>query len=509
MPTQSAVLPFQKLKPNQSVAELVEEAVRVGEVKLTDSGVLVAETGAHTGRSPKDKFVVRDETTIDQVWWGNNSSMTPEQFEILLRDFHAHMATLPKLYSQDLFAGADGHHRIGVSVTTELAWHSLFIRNLLIRPKEQDRQTFSSDLTIINLPSFKADPLRHGCRSETVIACNLKEKIILIGGTAYAGETKKAVFTYLNYIYPAQDILPMHCSANVGVNEDVALFFGLSGTGKTTLSTDAVRRLIGDDEHGWSNDGIFNFEGGCYAKTIRLSHETEPEIFAASRRFGTVLENVGLKQGSRYPDYGDASRTENTRAAYPIESIANADLTGRGSHPKNIIMLSCDAFGVLPPLAQLNADQAVQYFLVGYTAKVAGTERGVTEPEATFSACFGAPFMPRQPQVYGRLLGKLIAQHRVTCWLVNTGWVGGPPGVGQRMPLASTRMLVNAALGGKVKAEVLRQEPYFKLLVPTEVEGVASHLLVPKQCWPNELEYARAAQLLRDKFDQAIARVNG
>jgi phosphoenolpyruvate carboxykinase (ATP) len=476
------------------------------ESQLTEKGAVAVETGAHTGRSAKDKFVVRDKITLDTVWWDNTASMTPEAFDLLLEDFSAYAASR-QLLLQDLYACADPDHRIGVTVVTEQAWHALFIRNLLLRPRESELQDFSTHLTIIDLPGFRATPERHSCRSETFIACDFSRGIVLIGGTRYAGEIKKSVFSYLNFILTDKHVLPMHCSANVGKGGDVTLFFGLSGTGKTTLSTDPNRRLIGDDEHGWGENGIFNFEGGCYAKTIRLSEETEPEIFAASQRFGTVLENVSLESGSRQPNYDDASRTENTRAAYPIEAIANADLSGRGTHPTNIIMLSCDAYGVLPPLAQLSAEQAMQYFLAGYTARVAGTERGVTEPEATFSACFGAPFMPRPPQVYGKLLSDLIKRHRATCWLVNTGWVGGRPGIGKRMPLAATRQLVNAAIEGKIAEQLLHRESHFGLLIPKHVEGVNAHLLDPQQSWSSTSDYATAAQSLSAKFDQAMARL--
>src|SRR5690606_2838744 len=408
--------------------------------RLSAHGALVAETGQHTGRSAKDKFIVRDADTEPHVWWEGNKPMTPAQFDLLLGDFVAHAAD-KDLYVQDLIGGADPVHALPVRVITELAWHSLFIRNLLIRPDRAALSQFAPKLTIIDLPSFRADPPRHGTRSETVIALDLTRMIVLIGGTAYAGEMKKSVFTVLNYLLPQKGVMPMHCSANEGKAGDTAVFFGLSGTGKTTLSADPARMLIGDDEHGWGPDGVFNFEGGCYAKTIRLSAEHEPEIFATTRRFGTVLENVVLDQ-DRVPDVDDASLTENTRCAYPLDFIPNASASGRGGHPKNIVMLTADAFGVLPPIARLTPAQAMYHFLSGYTAKVAGTERGVTEPEATFSTCFGAPFMPRHPSEYGNLLRELIAAHNVDCWLVNTGWTGGAYGTGRRMPIRVTRTLL-------------------------------------------------------------------
>src|SRR5690606_31759281 len=375
---------------NFGAAALYEEALRRGEARLSAHGALVAETGQHTGRSAKDKFIVRDADTEPHVWWEGNKPMTPAQFDLLLGDFVAHAAD-KDLYVQDLIGGADPVHALPVRVITELAWHSLFIRNLLIRPDRAALSQFAPKLTIIDLPSFRADPARHGTRSETVIALDLTRMIVLIGGTAYAGEMKKSVFTVLNYLLPQKGVMPMHCSANEGKAGDTAVFFGLSGTGKTTLSADPARTLIGDDEHGWGPDGVFNFEGGCYAKTIRLSAEHEPEIFATTRRFGTVLENVVLDQ-DRVPDFDDASLTENTRCAYPLDFIPNASTSGRGGHPRNIVMLTADAFGVLPPIARLTPAQAMYHFLSGYTAKVAGTERGVTEPEATFSTCFGAPF---------------------------------------------------------------------------------------------------------------------
>jgi phosphoenolpyruvate carboxykinase (ATP) len=380
---------------NLGEAELYEQAIARSEAKLTAAGALVAYTGQHTGRSPKDKFVVRDASTEPHIWWDNNKPITPEQFDTLLADFTAHLAE-KDLFVQDLIGGADTAQSLPTRVITEYAWHSLFIRNLLIRPERSALADFVAKMTIIDLPSFKADPARHGCRTETVIAIDFSRMIVLIGGTSYAGEMKKSVFTALNYLLPEKGVMPMHCSANEGPDGDAAVFFGLSGTGKTTLSADPSRTLIGDDEHGWGPDGIFNFEGGCYAKTIKLSAEAEPEIFATTQRFGTVLENVVLNE-SRVPNFDDGSLTENTRCAYPLHFIPNASATGLAAHPKNIIMLTADAFGVMPPIARLTPAQAMYHFLSGYTAKVAGTEKGVTEPEATFSTCFGAPFMPRHP----------------------------------------------------------------------------------------------------------------
>jgi len=436
---------------NLEAPRLYEEALQRGEAGLARGGALVATTGSHTGRSPKDKVVVRDASTENEIWWDNNGSITPDQFATLLDDFRAH-ARGKELFAQDLFGGADPAHRVRARVYTEFAWHSLFIRNLLIRPERDELAAYVPELTIIDLPSFQADPARHGCRSKTVIAIDFAQKIVLIGGSAYAGEMKKSVFTYLNYVLPGAGVMPMHCSANASLDEtgDSALFFGLSGTGKTTLSNDSSRQLIGDDEHGWSRDGIFNFEGGCYAKTIRLSRNAEPEIYATTERFGTVMENVVIDPVSRVPDFDDATLTENTRCAYPLDFIANASATGRAGHPKNIVMLTCDAFGVMPPIAKLTGAEAMYHFLSGYTAKVAGTERGLTAPEATFSTCFGAPFMPRHPSVYGNLLRELMAEHGVDCWLVNTGWTGGGVGTGRRMPIRVTRRLLSAALDGSL-----------------------------------------------------------
>jgi phosphoenolpyruvate carboxykinase (ATP) len=483
---------------NFTDVDLYEQALGRNEAVKTADGALRALTGQHTGRSPKDKFVVRDENTVDQIWWDNNKAVSPEHFATLHADMLAHAADLD-LYVQDLVGGADENHALPTRVVTELAWHSLFIRNLLIRPQEAALAGFAPKLTIIDLPSFKADTERHGARTETMIACDLTRGLILIAGTYYAGEMKKSVFTALNWLLPPKNVMPMHCSANVGPDGDAAIFFGLSGTGKTTLSADPKRTLIGDDEHGWGENGIFNFEGGCYAKTIRLSEEAEPEIYATTKRFGTVLENVVL-DANGVPDFNDGSLTENTRCAYPMHFIPNASETGRTGHPKTIIMLTADAFGVMPPIAKLTPDQAMYHFLSGYTAKVAGTERGVTEPEATFSTCFGAPFMPRHPTVYGNLLKSLIAEQGVDCWLVNTGWTGGAYGEGRRMPIKATRTLLSAALDGSLNNALFRRDDNFGFQVPVSVPGVDTKILDPRSTWANGAAYDAQASKLVDMF---------
>jgi phosphoenolpyruvate carboxykinase (ATP) len=482
---------------NLGTPALVEEAVRRGEGLLARQGPLVVETGKHTGRSAKDKFIVRDAETEDTIWWDNNKAMTPEHFRALKADFLAALGAKDELFVADLYGGSQPEHRVRVRVINELAWHNLFIRTLLVRPEAHELDSFEPEFTIIDLPSFVADPARHGCRSETVIAVSMTERMILIGGTAYAGEMKKSVFGVLNYLLPPKGVMPMHCSANMGPNGDTAVFFGLSGTGKTTLSADASRTLIGDDEHGWSDTAVFNFEGGCYAKMIRLSEEAEPEIYATTRRFGTVLENVAIDPETRELDFDDNSKSENTRGAYPIDFIPNASAENMGPPPRNIVMLTADAFGVLPPIARLTPDQAMYHFLSGYTAKVAGTEIGVTEPEATFSTCFGAPFMPRHPSVYGNLLKERIARGNVSCWLVNTGWTGGKYGVGKRMPIKATRALLNAALDGSLNNAEFRKDPYFGFDVPVEVPGVDTAILNPRDTWSDKAEYdATAAKLV-------------
>ncbi|MBS3648690.1 phosphoenolpyruvate carboxykinase [Pseudaminobacter sp. 19-2017] len=489
---------------NLGQARLYQEAIRRGEAVLSASGALVAYTGQHTGRSAKDKFIVRDDATDPTVWWANNAAMSPAHFDALLADFRAHAAD-KDLFVQDLIGGADESLSLPTRIITEFAWHSLFIRNLLIRPDAERLANFVPRMTIIDLPSFKADPARHGARTETVIAVDLTRMIVLIGGTSYAGEIKKSVFTALNHLLPAQGVMPMHCSANQGPNGDTAVFFGLSGTGKTTLSADAARTLIGDDEHGWGPHGVFNFEGGCYAKTIRLSAEAEPEIYETTRRFGTVLENVVLDEHGE-PDFHDGSLTENTRCAYPLHFIPNASESGRAGHPANIIMLTADAFGVLPPIAKLTPEQAMYHFLSGYTAKVAGTEKGVKEPEATFSTCFGAPFMPRHPCEYGNLLKALIAEHGVDCWLVNTGWTGGAYGVGSRMPIGATRRLLASALDGSLNGAEFRTDANFGFAVPLGVPGVDTAILDPRQTWSDPAAYDEQAKRLVAMFVDNFAK---
>ena len=488
---------------NLGTSSLIEHAIRNGEGLLAKDGPLVVETGAHTGRSAKDKFFVRDAETEDTIWWGTtNASMTSDQFAALKADFFTALAGKDQLYVADLFGGSQPEHRVNVRVINELAWHNLFIRTLLVRPSAEELAGFTPEYTIIDLPSFRADPARHGCRSETVIAVDFTEKLILIGGTKYAGEMKKSVFGILNYLLPVKGVMPMHCSANIGPAGDTAVFFGLSGTGKTTLSADASRTLIGDDEHGWSDTAVFNFEGGCYAKMIRLSQEAEPEIFAVTKRFGTVLENVVMDPETRELDFDDASLAENSRGSYPIDFIPNASKDNLGPVPQNIIFLTADAYGVLPPIARLTPDQAMYHFLSGYTARVAGTEIGVTEPEATFSTCFGAPFMPRHPSIYGNLLKERIAKGAVTCWLVNTGWSGGKatmPGI-SRMPIKATRALLNAALDGSLNQADFTKDPNFGFEVPVSVAGVDSKLLDPRGAWADGAAYDVTARELVGKF---------
>jgi phosphoenolpyruvate carboxykinase (ATP) len=494
-----------KVSWNLGAPALYEHAIAHGEAQLTADGALVAETGVHTGRSPKDKFTVKDATTEHNMWWGGNQSITSAQFDTLYKDFIEH-AKGKELFAQDLYGGADPQFRIKTRVFTELAWHSLFIRTLLIRPETSELASFIPDLTIVDLPTFKADPKRHGVRSETVVAIDFTRKIVLIGGSYYAGEMKKSVFTTLNYFLPAQGVMPMHCSANVGDKGDTAVFFGLSGTGKTTLSADPKRTLIGDDEHGWGADGVFNFEGGCYAKCIKLSQEAEPAIYDASLRFGAVLENVVFDPLTRKVDFDSDAKTENTRSAYPLDFIPNASRTGRAAQPKNVVMLAADAFGVMPPIAKLTPAQAMYHFLSGYTAKVAGTERGVTEPEPEFSACFGSPFLPRHPSEYGDLLRKLIAEHKVDCWLVNTGWTGGKYGVGHRMPIKVTRALLTAALDGSLRDVKFRTDKYFGFAVPVSLPGIDQKLLDPVQTWKDPKEYDETARKLVGMFQKNFAQ---
>jgi phosphoenolpyruvate carboxykinase (ATP) len=495
-----------KVHHNNSEADLVEFAVRRAEGHLASTGAFVVETGVHTGRSPNDKFTVRDATTESTLWWDNNKAMTPEQFDSLLEDFKAHAATR-ELFVQDLHAGADPANKLNARIFCELAWHALFIRNMLRRPDRATLAGFAPEFTVVNLPSFRADPVRHGARTDTIIACDFTRKLVLIGGSSYAGETKKSVFSFLNFLLPSKGVMPMHCSANVGRAGDSAVFFGLSGTGKTTLSADPKRVLLGDDEHGWSDHGIFNFEGGCYAKTIRLSAEAEPEIWQASNRFGAVLENVIIDKVTAKPDFNDGRLTENTRSCYPLDFISNASEIGVAGHPKNVVMLTADAFGVMPPIARLTPSQAMYHFLSGYTAKVAGTEKGMgAEPQATFSTCFGAPFMPRHPSVYGNMLRKLIADHDVDCWLVNTGWTGGKYGTGSRMPIKATRALLDAALSGTLKSQPMRTDPMFGFQVPLALTGVDTAILNPRETWADRAAYDAQAEALVEMFNKNFAK---
>ncbi len=481
---------------------LMQHAVRRDEGEIGLGGAFLVSTGKHTGRSPKDKFVVAEPSVQDSIWWENNPPMEVQAFETLHKDMLAHMQG-GEYFVQDLYGGADPEYRLNVRMITEMAWHSLFIRHLLRRPELAELEGFVPEFTVINCPSFKADPARHGCRSETVIAISFEQKLVLIGGTSYAGENKKSVFSVLNYLLPARNVMPMHCSANhaVGNPEDTAIFFGLSGTGKTTLSADPERVLIGDDEHGWSDSRTFNFEGGCYAKTIDLSAEAEPEIYATTSKFATVVENMVYDKHSFELDFTDDSLTPNMRCAYPLHYIDNASESSLGGVPKNIIMLTCDAFGVLPPIARLSPAQAMYHFLSGFTAKVPGTEKGVVEPIPTFSTCFGAPFMPRRPEAYGNLLREKIAAHGVNCWLVNTGWTGGPKGKGgSRMPIRATRALLTAALGGGLNEREFRVDENFGFEVPVAVKGVAKILLDPRRTWENGAEYDEQAGKLVDMF---------
>ncbi len=490
---------------NWTPARFYEEAVKNEGAEVAKGGAIVVKTGKHTGRSALDKFVVRDEVTEDKVWWEATDHISPEQFAALRDDFEAHMRGM-KLYGQETYGGADLDHRLPVQIVTEFAWHGLFVHHLLRQPSAEDLKTYNPEYTIINLPSFRADPARHGVRSETVIAVNMKDKVVLIGGTSYAGETKKSVFSIMNYLLPEKRVMPMHCSVNVDDEDNGAIFFGLSGTGKTTLSANPDRTLVGDDEHGWSENGLFNFEGGCYAKMIRLSPEAEPEIYGTTQMWGTVLENVVMDPETRELDFDDSTLAENSRGAYDLTAIPNASPTGRCGQPKNLIMLTADAFGVMPPIARLTPQQAMYHFLSGYTAKVAGTEKGVTEPMATFSACFGAPFMPRHPVIYGELLRDLIAEHEVKCWIVNTGWTAGPYGTGYRMPIKATRAMLNAALDGRLESAEYRKDPNFGFEVPTFIEGVDQNLLNPRGTWADPKSYDAQAQKLVSMFIENFAK---
>jgi phosphoenolpyruvate carboxykinase (ATP) len=486
---------------NLSVAALYEEAVRRSEGLIGGEGPFICRTGSHTGRSPNDKFVVREPSSERHVHWGNvNRPIDETKFDALHRDMTAYLQD-KELYVLDAWAGADPAYRLPIRIVNEFAWHNLFARNMFLPETDPGRlPQHRPEFTVVDAPNFKADPARHGTRSDVFILVHFGRKLVLIGGTSYAGEIKKSIFSVLNYVLPLAGVLSMHCSANIGAAGDTALFFGLSGTGKTTLSSDPARRLIGDDEHGWSDRGVFNFEGGCYAKVIKLSAEAEPQIYATTRRFGTILENVVIDPQTRRLDLDDASHTENTRGSYPINFIDNSVPSGQGGHPANIVMLTADAYGVLPPIARLTPDAAMYHFLSGYTARVAGTEKGVTEPKATFSTCFGAPFLPLHPNVYAKMLGEKIATHQARVWLVNTGWTGGPYGVGTRMRIAYTRAMITAALGGQLDGAGYQKHPVLNIDMPTSCPGVPNEVLDPRRTWPDAAAYDEAARKLAGMF---------
>ncbi|HEY1855912.1 MAG TPA: phosphoenolpyruvate carboxykinase (ATP) [Acidocella sp.] len=493
------------LHANLTAPALVAHALRKGEGRLSAEGALIVRTGVHTGRSVADKFVVDEPATTGDVWWGKVNQKLPEQKFLGLKSRVQAYLQGRELFTQDLYAGADPAHRVRVRLVTTGAWHALFARNMFIRPPVAELPGFVPDYVILHAPDFEADPVIDGVRSSTAIALSFAEKMIVIAGTEYAGEIKKSIFTVMNWILPPRGVLPMHCSANIGRDGDTALFFGLSGTGKTTLSSDPSRRLIGDDEHGWSADGVFNFEGGCYAKVVNLSQENEPEIWAASHRFGAVLENV-VADPQGHLDLTDTTFTENTRSCYPVEFIPHVALSGRAATPRHVVMLTADAFGVLPPLARLSPAQAMYHFLSGYTARVAGTEKGLgAEPQATFSTCFGAPFLPRHPDVYGRLLQALIKEHGTSCWLVNTGWTGGAYGTGRRMSIAHTRALLRAVLAGKLDHASFRTDPSFGLEIPQHVDGVPDEVLDPRAAWSDKAAYDQAAAALVKRFADNFA----
>jgi len=491
---------------NLPTAPLVELAVRRGEGHLVTGGALACETGRYTGRSPKDKFILDEPGVHEAIDWGEvNQAIAKDTLARVWRKARAHVAGRD-LFVQDLYAGADPAHRLSVRVVTENAWHNLFARNMFIRPPLEELGGFQPGFTVIDLAGLQLDPESDGTASETLIAVDFSSRTILICGTRYAGEIKKSIFGVLNFILPDQGVMPMHCSANIGKRGDVAVFFGLSGTGKTTLSADPDRTLIGDDEHGWSERGIFNFEGGCYAKVIRLSEKDEPQIFRASTRFGAILENVVFDPASGRIDFDDGELTENTRSSYPLNFIPNASGDGTAGHPDHIVMLTADAFGVLPPISKLTPQQAMYHFLSGYTARVAGTERGVSEPQATFSTCFGAPFMPRHPTVYGEMLREFMHKHEADCWLVNTGWSGGPYGTGERVRLKHTRAMLRAALEGELNDVPMRPDPTFGLLIPESCPGVPEEILNPRDAWADKDEYDRKARDLAARFEQNFER---
>jgi len=485
---------------NLPTPALYEEALKRNEGIVSHLGPLVVRTGQFTGRSPNDKFVVEEKTNKDKIWWGKvNKPYDEDKFEELERRMSSYLQG-KDVFVQDCWCGADPEYRMPVRIITQYAWHNLFIRNMFIQAKPDELEDFDPEFVVIDCPGFHANQEIDETNSDIFILVNFEKKKVLIGGTEYAGEMKKSVFSAMNFFLPLKNVMPMHCSANTGPKGDTAVFFGLSGTGKTTLSADASRTLIGDDEHGWSDNGVFNFEGGCYAKVIKLSPEAEPEIYATTRKFGTILENVGIDMANRRVDLDDGSLTENTRAAYPISHIPNASRDGKGGHPENIIFLTADAFGVLPPVSKLTPEQAMYHFLSGYTAKVAGTERGITEPQATFSTCFGAPFMTQHPNVYAELLGEKIAKHEVKCWLVNTGWTGGPYGVGHRMKIAYTRAMVNAALDGDLNNVEYETDPIFGLEIPQSCSNVPDEVLNPKNTWTDKAAYDVQAKKLAGMF---------
>ena len=486
---------------NLHAPALVECAVRRSEVRLDARGAVVGYTAPHTGRSPKDKFIVRDEITRDKVDWGTvNQPVEPEIFDALYDRVIDYLQGR-ELFVQDLYSGADPAYRLHIRVINQLAWHNLFVRQLFVRPKTEELASHLPEFTVLAVPGFHADARRDGTNSEAFILLNFTRRIVLIGGTSYAGEMKKCIFSVMNFLLPPRNVFPMHCSANVGHDGVTALFFGLSGTGKTTLSADPSRRLIGDDEHGWSAEGVFNFEGGCYAKCIRLSQKNEPQIWNAIR-FGCVLENVVLNPHTSLPDYDDEILTENTRAAYPVDFIENCVVPGIGGHPRNVVFLTADAFGVLPPISRLTPEQAMYHFLSGYTAKVAGTETGVKEPQTTFSTCFGAPFMPRPPRIYAELLGRRLRDHSAQCWLVNTGWQGGQFGVGERIALPHTRAMVDAAVEGDLDHADFKIETAFGLAIPKACPGVPAEILDPRNPWSDKTAYDKLAAELRDRFSK-------
>ncbi|HEY3114356.1 MAG TPA: phosphoenolpyruvate carboxykinase (ATP) [Gemmatimonadaceae bacterium] len=495
--------PRGKVHWNLIAPELFQAAARRSEGEFADMGPFVAVTSPHTGRSPNDKFVVREARSESDVDWGKvNQAILPGKYKLLLNDVQKYLNDLPEVFVQDLYCGADPTYRLSVRYISPNAWHMAFVRNMFIRPELTDLPTFVPNFTVLHAPDFKADPARHGTRSSTFVVLNLTERTILIGGTRYAGELKKAMFAVMNYLLPKQGVLSMHCSANVGKAGDTALFFGLSGTGKTTLSADPNRGLIGDDEHGWSSEGIFNFEGGCYAKVINLSPESEPDIYRTTQMFGTVLENVVLDPATKKVRFADQSITENTRASYPLHYIKNYVEGGRGGHPRNVVFLTADAFGVLPPIAKLTPQQAMYYFLSGYTAKVAGTETGVKEPQPTFSACFGAAFLVWHPTKYARMLGDLLREHKSNVWLINTGWSGGPYGTGKRIELEHTRAIARAALAGALDKVKTQTDPIFGLAVPTEIAGVPTKVLNPRQTWSDPSAYDAQAKKLASMFKE-------